>query len=174
VALMCGAHAGLSVVFMINPTHIRPIRTIAGAAVAALLLLVALSPSAGQAAGKTDTLKFFSKAVSFTYTTADGTVSHRPPSGPSQAGDKLEIDSLDYAGTHKKHSKRPKGADYLRCDFDGSPEPDCNSVVALGSSLLRFHVNDTVGAIGRWKSGKVVSSNEVDGGIDIVVKLKRN
>jgi hypothetical protein len=171
---MCREHPGRSVGAMINTTHIRPIRTLAGAAVAALLCLVAISPPTGQAAGKTDTLKVFSKAVSFTYTTADDTVSHRPPSGPSQAGDKLEIDSLDYFGTHKKHSKRPKGSDYLRCDFDGSPEPDCNSVVALGGSLLRFHGNDTIGAIGRWKSGKVVSSKEVDGGIDIVVKLTRN
>lgn len=171
---MCGGNVGLSVVSMINTTHIRSIRTLIGAAVAALLLIVALSPSAGQAAGKTQTLKFFSKAVSFTYTTADGTVSHRPPSGPSQAGDVLEIDSLDYAGTHKKHSKRPKGSDYLRCEFSGSPEPDCSSIAAVGGSLLRFHANGTIGAIGRWESGKVVSSKEVDGGVDIVVELTRN
>jgi hypothetical protein len=168
---MCREHTGLSVGAMINTTHIRPI---IGAVVAALLLLVALSPSSGQAAGKTETLKFFSKAVSFTYTTADGTVSHRPPSGPSQAGDVLEIDSLDYAGTHKKHSKRPRGSDYLRCEFSGSPEPDCNSIAAVGGSLLRFHGNDTIGAIGRWKSGKVLSNKEVPGGSDIVVKLTRN
>jgi hypothetical protein len=156
---------------MITTTHIRPI---IGIALAALLLLVALSPSSGQAAGKTDTLRFFSKAVSFTYTTADGTVTHRPPTGPPRAGDVLEIDSLDYVGTHKKHAKRPKGSDYLRCQFNESPEPDCGSVSALGGSLLRFHGNETIGAIGRWKRGRVLSNKEVPGGNDIVVKLTRN
>jgi hypothetical protein len=156
---------------MINTTHIRPI---IGVAVAALLLLVALSPTSGQAAGKTETLRFFSKAVSFTYTAADGTVTHRPTGGPPHAGDVLEIDSLDYAGTHKKHSKRPKGSDYLRCEFNASPEPDCASVSAVGGSLLRFHGNTTVGAIGRWKRGQVLSNKEVPGGNDIVVKLTRN
>jgi hypothetical protein len=174
VALMCRRSAGLSVGPMINTTHIRPIRTLAGAALAALLLLVALSPPAGHAAGKTDTLRFFSKPVSFIYTAADGTVTHAPPAGPPQAGDVFEIDSLDYAGTHKKHSKRPKAADYLHCAFSGGPEPDCNGTAAIGGSLLRFHGMDVVGAIGRWKGGKVLSNKEVKGGSDFVLKLNRN
>jgi len=33
---------------------------------------------------------------------------------------------------------------------------------------------DLVGAIGRWKGGKLLSSKEVDGGSDIVLKLRRN
>jgi hypothetical protein len=155
---------------MINTTHIRPI---IGAVVAALLLLVALSPSSGQAAGRTETLKFFSKPVSFTYTAADGTVTHRPPSGPPRAGDVLEIDSLDYAGTHKRHSKRPKGSDYLHCAFNGSPEPDCHGYAAIGNSLLRFHGMDVIGAIGRWKGGRVLSNKEVKGGSEFVLRLKR-
>ena len=76
MALMCGERPGLSVDPMIHTTHIRPI---IGAVVAALLLLVALSPSSGQAAGKTETLKFFSKPVSFTYTAADGLPSASVP-----------------------------------------------------------------------------------------------
>jgi hypothetical protein len=156
---------------MINTTHIRPI---IGAVVAALLLLVALSPSSGHAAGKTDTLRFFSKPVSFVYTAADGTVTQGPPSGPPQAGDVFEIDSLDYAGTHKKHSKRPKGSDYLHCAFNGSPEPDCHGYAAIGNSLLRFHGMEVIGAIGRWKGGKVLSNKEVKGGSDFVIKLTRN
>ena len=156
---------------MINTTHIRPI---IGAVVAALLLLVALSPSSGQAAGKTETLRFFSKPVSFIYTAADGTVTQGPPAGPPQAGDVFEIDSLDYAGTHKKHSKRPKASDYLRCEFSGGPEPDCHSYAAIGGSLLRFHGMDVIGAIGRWKSGKVLSNKEVEGGSDFVLKLTRS
>jgi hypothetical protein len=168
---MCAERPGLSVDPMINTNHIRPI---IGAVVAALLLLVALSPPSGHAAGKTDTLRFFSKPVSFTYTAADGTVTHRPPSGPPQAGDVLEVDSLDYLGTHKKHSKRPKASDYVRCAFNGSPEPDCFGSVAIGGSLLRFHGMDLIGAIGRWKGGKVVSNKEVDGGSDVVLKLRRS
>jgi hypothetical protein len=171
---MCREHSGHSVGAMINTTHIRPIRTLIGGAVAALLCVVALAPAAGHAAGKTDTLKFFSKPVSFTYTAADGTVTHQPPSGPPQAGDVMEIDSLDYAGTHKKHSKRPKASDYLHCSFSGSPEPDCTGYAAIGGSLLRFHGMDVIGAIGRWKGGKVLSNKEVKGGSDFVLKLDRS
>jgi hypothetical protein len=168
---MCAARPGVSVDPMTNTTHIRPI---IGAVVAALLVLVALSPSSGHAAGKTDTLRFFSKPVSFVYTAADGTVTQGPPSGPPQAGDVFEIDSLDYAGTHKKHSKRPKGSDYLHCAFNGSPEPDCHGYAAIGNSLLRFHGMEVIGAIGRWKGGKVLSNKEVKGGSDFVIKLTRN
>ena len=66
----------------------------------------------------------------------------------------FEIDSLDYRGTHKKHSKKPIGADYLRCTFSAGPEPDCLGYTALGSSLLRFHGFDLIGAIGRWKDAQ--------------------
>lgn len=171
---MCGEAAGHSVGSMINTTHIRPSRTLIGVAVAALLLIVALSPPAGQAAGKTETLKFFSKPVSVTYTAADGTVSHRLPAGPAEAGAVFEIDSLDYAGTHKKHSKRPQGSDYLRCEFKSIPEPDCHGYAAIGGSLLRFRGMDVIGVVGRWKSGKLLSIKEVEGGSDIVLKLRRH
>jgi hypothetical protein len=170
---MCGETAGHSVEAMINATHIRPIRTLIGVAVATLLLIVALSPPAGQAAGKTDTLRIFSKPLSFTYTAADGTVTQGPPAGPPQAGDMFEIDSLDYRGNHRRHSKRPIGSDYLRCEFSGSPEPDCHGYAAIGKSLLRFRGLELIGAIGRWESGKLLSMKEVKGGSDIVLKLRR-
>jgi hypothetical protein len=168
---MCPRRAGLTVGPMINTTHIRPI---IGAVVAALLLLVALSPSSGQAAGKTETLRFFSKPVSFTYTAADGTVTHRPTGGPPQAGDVLEVGSVSFAGNHKKHAKRSTASDYVRCEFNGSPEPDCFSDSAIGGSLLRFHNSDVIRAVGRWKSGKVLSNKEVEGGSDVVLKLRRS
>ena len=85
----------------------------------------------------------------------------------------FEIDSLDYRGTHKKHSKKPIGADYLRCEFSGGPEPDCMGYTALGNSLLRFHGFDLIGAIGRWKDAKIVSNKEVPGGSDFVIRLVR-
>jgi hypothetical protein len=167
---MCGGRAVHSVVGMENTT---PIRTLALGALAALVCALAVFVVPAGAAGKTETLKVFSKQLSFTYTKADGTVSQGPPAGEPQPGDSFEIDSLDYRGTHKKHSKKPIGADYLRCTFGASIEPQCESYVALGRSLLRFRGDETVGAIGKWKSAKLLSMQEVDGGSDIVVRLTR-
>ena len=44
---------------------------------------------------------------------------------------------------------------------------------ALGSSLLRFRGMELIGAIGRWKDATVLSSKEVEGGSDFVIKLVR-
>ena len=118
-------------------------------------------------------MKIFSKVQSFTFTAADGTVSHGPPAAQAQPGDSFEIDSLDYRGTHKKHSKKPIGADYLQCTFGTGPEPDCHGYTALGNSLLRFHGFDLIGAIGKFKDAKVLSSKEVPGGSDFVIRLTR-
>ena len=158
---MCGGRGGRSVGRMIKTTLI--------AALAALALAV---PSA-LAHGETQTLRVFSKQVKFTYTAADGTVSHAPPAAPPQTGDAFEIDSLDYRGTHKRHSKKPIGADYLQCVFQASGEPDCHGYTALGRSLLRFHGMDLIGAIGRFKDAKIISSKEVKGGNDFIVELTR-
>ena len=45
--------------------------------------------------------------------------------------------------------------------------------MAIEGSLLRFRGMEIIGAIGRWKSGKVVSNKEVKGGSDYVLKLRR-
>ena len=158
---MCGGRGGRSVGRMIKTTLI--------AALAALALAV---PSA-LAHGETQTLRVFSKQVKFTYTAADGTVTHAPPAAPPQTGDAFEIDSLDYRGTHKKHSRKPIGADYLQCVFQASGEPDCHGYTALGRSLLRFHGMDLIGAIGRFKDAKIISNKEVKGGNDFIVELTR-
>ena len=169
LALMCGERGDRSVAPMTNSTHIR---ILACSALVTLLAIAVLASTAG-AAGKTETLKVFSKQLSFTYTKADGTVSQGPPAGQPAAGDSFEIDSLDYRGTHKKHSKKPIGADYLRCQFDAQLEPQCMGYTALGNSLLRFRGMELIGAIGRWKDAKVVSNKEVDGGSDFVIRLVR-
>jgi hypothetical protein len=158
---MCGGRPGRSVGHMIKTTLI--------AALAALVLAV---PSA-LAHGETQTLRVFSKQVKFTYTAADGTVTHAPPAAPPQTGDAFEIDSLDFRGTHKRHSKKPIGADYLQCVFQASGEPDCHGYTALGRSLLRFHGMDLIGAIGRFKDAKIISNKEVKGGNDFIVELTR-
>jgi hypothetical protein len=126
------------------------------------------------AAGQAETLRVFSKVQTFTLTAPDGTVTHAP-SGPAAPGTVMEIDSLDYRGTSKKHAKRPFGSDYLRCTFGNDPQnPDCFGYVAIDGSLLRFHGFDIIGGTGRYlgATGKTVSSKEVDGGSDFVVKIK--
>ena len=154
-------------------TYTTPIRSLAGAVIAILLCVLAVAAVSAEAAGKRETLKIFSKVQSFTFTAADGTVSHGPHPAQAQPGDSFEIDSLDYRGTHKKHSKKPIGADYLQCTFGAGPEPDCHGYTALGSSLLRFHGFDLIGAIGKYKHAKVLSSKEVPGGSDFVIRLTR-
>jgi hypothetical protein len=158
---MCGVRGGRSVGRMIKTTLI-----------AALAALALAAPSA-LAHGETQTLRVFSNQVKFTYTAADGTVTHAPPAAPPQTGDAFEIDSLDYRGTHKRHSKKPIGADYLQCVFQASGEPDCHGYTALGRSLLRFHGMDLIGAIGRFKDAKIISNKEVKGGNDFIVELTR-
>ena len=150
-----------------------PIRSTAGAVIAVLLCALAVAAASADAAGKKETLKIFSKVQSFTFTAVDGTVSHDPHPAQAKPGDSFEIDSLDYRGTHKKHSKKPIGADYLRCQFDAQLEPQCMGYTALGNSLLRFRGMELIGAIGRWKDAKILSNKEVDGGSDFVVRLTR-
>jgi hypothetical protein len=153
-------------------TYTTPIRSLAGAVIAILLCALAVAVASADAAGKTEKLKLFSKQLSFTFTKADGTVQNPPPA-QAAPGDSFEIESLDYRGTHKKHSKKPIGADYLQCKFGTGPEPDCYGYTALGKSLLRFHGFDLIGAIGKFKDAKVLSNKEVPGGSDFVVRLTR-
>ena len=117
-------------------TYITPIRSLAGAVIAIMLCALAVSAVSAEAAGKTEKLKVFSKQLSFTFTKADGTVVHGPPPAQAAPGDSFEIDSLDYRGTHKKHSKKLIGADYLQCTFGTGPEPDCFSYAADNDHLV--------------------------------------
>jgi hypothetical protein len=147
------------------------LRTSLLAAVAAALIW----PATGLAAGKTETLRVFSKTQTFTLTAPDGTVSHEPPAGPPAPGTVMEIDSLDFRGTFKNHAKRPSFSDYLHCTFGIDPEnPDCYGYVAIDGSLLRFHGFDIVGGTGRYlgATGKTVSNKEVPGGSEFVTKVK--
>ena len=141
----------------------------------ATLAAVLLWPAASQAAGKTETLRVFSKMQTFTLTAPDGTVSHAPPSGAPVPGTVMEIDSLDFRGTLKRHDKRPFGSDYLHCTFGDDPQdPDCFGYVAIDGSLLRFHGFDVIGGTGRYlgATGKTVANKEVEGGSEFVAKIK--
>jgi hypothetical protein len=139
---------------------------------------LALSPATGQAAGRTQTLRFFDKPVSLKLTHADGTVAAHPQSTEPRPGDTLDVNSLDFRGDHVHHSKRFVASTHLRCTF-GTGEPTCESHVAIGGSLLVFTGNPGVLSNGtgiyQGATGRVVSSKEVPGGhnaSDVVVKLR--
>jgi hypothetical protein len=171
LALMSGGPPGRTVGAM---TRIHPIRTAAAIAAAVLFALV-LWPSAGHAAGKTKTLRFFVEDVSFQLTQADGTVVDRPPFREPTAGDVIDVTSLLFRGDHRQHAKRWSGSVHLRCVF-GTGEPDCESQVALGGSLLIFRGNPgtlTIGT-GRFQgaTGRVIKNQDVPGGLDIVAKIR--
>jgi hypothetical protein len=150
----------------------RSILAVALASSAALMLL----PVAGQAAGPTQTLRFFDKAVSITLTRADGAVVKRPPYPEAQPGDVLEVNSLDYRGNHAHHARHFTGSSHLRCIF-GTGAPSCESHFAIGGSMLVFTgspgtVTDGTG-IYQDATGRVVSAREIPNtdNTDIVAKL---
>ena len=172
---MCGESAARSVATMFTRTPTHPIRTLAIAVATALALALLAMPAASEAARKTETIRAFSKVVSFTYTSVDGTVTQGPPAGEPKPGDVFEIDSLDFVGNHKRHAKRATMSDYLRCTFMANGEPDCFGYTAIGGSLLRFHGMELIGGTGRYHgaTGKVLKSKEVPGGSDFVVQIRR-
>ena len=142
------------------------------ALVLALLSASALmvSPSAGNAAGRVQTLRYFDQPVSMTLTQTDGTVVTHAPFPDPQPGDVLDVDSVDYRGTHAHHAKHFSGSSHLRCVF-GTGEPTCESHVAIGGSMLIFTGNPgTVtngtgiyqGATGRVVSAKQLAHDATD------------
>ena len=150
----------------ITPRTHRLILALAVSLVAALCI-----PAAGQAAGRTVTIKAYSKITSLTLTRPDGTVTQGEP----QPGDVLDIYALDFRGDHKRHAKRFFGSEHLQCVF-GTGEPDCVSHVAIGRSLLVWEGDPAtlVAGTGRFQgaTGRVLSNQEVPGGNDIVAKIK--
>jgi hypothetical protein len=142
-------------------------------AVGAFLLL----PALGDAAGRTQTLRFFDKPVSIKLTRADGTVVVRPPYPEAKPGDTLDVLSLDYAGNHAHHARQWTASTHLRCLFRAGP-PTCESHVAIGNSLLVFAGNPATltygtgiykGATGRATSKEVPGTNDAS---DIVARIQ--
>src|SRR5450755_344338 len=105
----------------------------AGAAVPAIT-------GAQPATGKMQVLRFFDKPVTISLTTSSGKVISHPPYPQPQAGDVLNVYSLDYPGNHSRHASRWTMSTHLSCTFAQGP-PACISNVAVGSSLLVFDGN---------------------------------
>jgi hypothetical protein len=146
---------------------------LAALSASALMLL----PGAGQAASRTQTVRFFDKQVSIKLTRADGTVVANPQSVHPQPGDILDVDSLDYRGTHSNHTKRFTASTHLRCTF-GAGAPTCESHVAIGNSMLIFTGDPGTLSNGtgiyQGATGRVVSDKSVSGSAnasDIIVKI---
>jgi hypothetical protein len=172
---MCGDADERSVGGMPRSLSTTVIRTALGAAAAALIAL-ALWPGAGQAAGKTQTLRIFDKPVSITLTHADGTVLRKQPLPGAKAGDVLDIYALAYVGNHRHHEARASMSEHLRCTFGDAGPPDCESHVAVGGSLLVFRGDKLVAGTGRYQgaTGRVLSNKTIDeqsNASDIVVKI---
>jgi hypothetical protein len=141
----------------------------AGAAVPAIT-------GAQAATGKTQTLRFFDNPVSLSLTTPNGKVISHPPYPQPQAGDVLNVYSLDYSGNHAHHASHRTMSTHLSCTFAQGP-PTCVSNVAVGSLLLVFDGNKLVGATGAYQgaAGQVLSNKSPSGAnySDIVVRIKR-
>src|SRR3954451_22200271 len=154
------------------PKARRSIVPVALASTAALMLM----PGAGQASGRTQTLRFFDEAVSMKLIRVDGTVVKRAPFPEAQPGDVLEINSLDYRGNHAHHARRFTGSSHLRCTF-GTGAPSCESHFAIGGSMLIFTGNPgtvTTGpGIYQAAPGRVVSAKKIGhtNNTDIVAKI---
>ncbi|MGD9697081.1 MAG: hypothetical protein AB7V42_15640 [Thermoleophilia bacterium] len=158
--------------------HLIRIALAAGtAALAAVLLLCGPGRAAG---GTTETLHVYDKVLSVKMTRADGTVVGRPPYPEPAPGDTIDIVSLEYAGNHGKHARRPFGSGHARCVFPAQPgPPDCVSHIAIASSMLVFEGDPGTLVLGtgryRGAKGRVLSSVNVGGGndSDIVARITR-
>lgn len=122
-----------------------------------------MGAGSASAAGKTETLRVFSKTDKLVLTHADGTVVETAPFPEAVAADRLDIYASDFAGNHAKHAKVATGSEHVVCTFTAaSPEPDCISHVALGGSLLIFRgfPGTLIGGAGRYlgATGKVLSN----------------
>jgi hypothetical protein len=154
-----------------NKHNVRIAVAVAAVSLAALVPAVATAGGGG----KTQTLRFFDKPQSLVLTKADGTVIDHPPFPEPAAGDTLEVFSVGFTGDHKHHSARFSGSNHLRCVF-GTGEPTCESHFAMGNSMLIIDGNPgtVVGGTGRFlgATGRVLSNKEVEGGSDVVAKIR--
>lgn len=151
------------------------------AAVATAIVTAAVIPalSEAQASGSTtQILRFFDRPVTITLTNSNGKVTRRPPYPQPKPGDILDVYSHDYAGNHLHHAAHWTMTGHLRCTF-GAGQPDCESHIASGGSLLIFHGNRLEAGTGLYQgaTGRILSNREVPGvadASDVVAKIHRS
>lgn len=104
----------------------------AAALVAACGVVIAASASAASA--RTITLHFFSKQVYSSFTGPSG----QPLAGnaPPTIGDRFAFANDDYAGNHKRHSRRPVASEHIDCVVTTPTTAKCDGALALGGALL--------------------------------------
>jgi hypothetical protein len=152
-------------------------RPIVLALAAAAACALAVLPPAGEAAGRTQTLRFFDKPVSISLTRPGGVVIARPPYPQPKPGDVLDVNSLAYAGTHLRHAKNWTASSHLQCTFRASGPPSCVSHIAIGGSQLVFSGNPgkLVNGTGIYQgaTGRTISSKELaNDASDVVLKIR--
>jgi hypothetical protein len=171
---MSGHGAARTVAVMNIRSHRHHLRTAVGSG-AAIVAALGLTPVAAQAAGSTQSLRFFVKDTSTRLTTKDGRVVSRPPYPAPHAGDVLDVTSQGYVGSHRHHATRPTISVQLRCVFAAAGPPDCVSRNLIGGSTLivRGNPGTIIGGTGRYQgaTGRVLENKEVAGGSDVVVRI---
>jgi hypothetical protein len=130
---------------------------------------------ANGATSKTETLRYHVKDVSKLLTHADASVVRHAPFPEPEAGDVLEINSVDYQGDSRHHAKHWTASQTRRCVFTNGP-PDCSMTVAIAGSLLSFHGDPgtLVNGTGRYEGahGRVISVKDTGAGADVVARVK--
>ncbi|MGZ6638582.1 MAG: hypothetical protein ACXVII_37705 [Solirubrobacteraceae bacterium] len=154
-------------------------RALVAAAVAAIASAAAIPALTGAqtSSSKTQILRIFDKPVATTLTGPNGKVTNHPPYPQPKPGDILDVYSLDYVGNHLHHAADWTMSSHLRCTF-GTGQPDCQSHIAIGGSLLIFNGSTLVGGTGRYHgaTGRVLSTKEVPGvanASDVVARIHR-
>jgi hypothetical protein len=152
-----------------------PRSIVLGLCVAAASLAVAL-PALGKPTGGKQTLRLFDKPVSMKLTHANGSIVTHAPFPETRPGDTLDVDSLDYVGTHLHHAAQWIGSTHLRCVFRAGP-PTCESHVAIDGSLLVFTGNPGTVSNGtgiyQGARGRVISAKQAgNGATDIVARIQ--
>ena len=135
-----------------------------------------LRPRRCAAAARPRRLRFFSKTAALTVTHADGTVIDKPPYPEPSPATCSTSSPLDFAGNHRRHEARPSASRARALHVHRRrPSPTAESHVAIGGSLLIFHGREVVAGTNRFAgaTGRVVSSKEVEGGTDVVVRVTR-
>jgi hypothetical protein len=118
-----------------QPKWLRQGVAIAAAAAIGIGVTMSAGVSGASTASHSQTIHLFSKAESFTYTTAAGKVVKQPPAKP-HVGDYVEATNQDYVGSATDHAKNWTDTDHEMCVFTSSHGGTCYGEIAIGGSMI--------------------------------------